>query len=183
MRSDDLKGRNDVGNSGDYEKPDKKALEEYVQSLAVQVNQLSASVNALSGMNTVGNVLEQGFHRFEEPLRAIAGLPAQLAPLIKLAPDRPDIPEAAGLAINQLLGAMKRPELPGIGSLGIGEANVPFIGQLQGGQVAGLPQPVALPLGALLQRPGQLLQLPGQANQPLAAAPIQQALGGGIKQP
>ena len=168
--------------SGDYQKPDQNGgdarLEEYVKSLEAKLNHLYANVATLSEMNTVGNVLAQGFNRFDEHLKTIAGLPAQLAPLVNLVPDRPQIPEAAGQAINAVLDAMKRPQLTGIGSLGVGEANVPFIGQPQGDQLPGLQQPVALPLGALLQLPGQV-----NVNQPLVAAPIQQALGGGIKQP
>jgi hypothetical protein len=186
----DLKGRRDVA---DYEKPDQNAkdprLDEYIK-LVSHVNSLSAQVAALSGMQTMGNVLQNGFKTLEDHLRPLADLPAQLAPLRDLAPERPPIPAAAGQAITAVLTAMERPRLPGIGSLGIGEANVPFIGQLHGGPLPGQPQPVAVPLGAVVNLPGNanlnlagLPSLPGQhtVNQPAFTAPTQQTLGGGIK--
>jgi hypothetical protein len=174
-----------VTSSGDYQKPDQSGgdvrLEEYVKSLEAKLNHLYANVATLSEMNTVGNVLAQGFNRFDDHLKILAGLPAQLAPLANLAPERPPIPEQAGQAITAVLDAMKRPNLPGIGSLGVGEANVPFIGQPRDPQLPGVaPVPAApVPLAALLKLPGVAGGLNAN-NQPVVAVPDQQALGGGI---
>lgn len=160
-----------MGNSDDYMAPAQR-LEEAVRALELQMHNISATVGTLSGMSTVGNVLEQGFKMLEYQLAPIGALPAQLAPLRDLAPRRVPIPEAAAQTVATVLGAMRRPELPGFGSLGIQQANVSFIGQ---GAVAAVPPVAALPLAGVVPVQGG-----GNAGQVQVVAPNQQALGGGI---
>ena len=162
---------------GDYDNPAQnpggQRIEESLRELELKVHNLYATVGNLSGVSTVENVLEQGLRAIHEQLAPLGNLPEQFAPLRALVLDRPQVPPEAVQTVADVLRPMERPKLAGIGSLGIQEANVPFIGQAP---AVGLPLPPGpLQLAIAMRPPGQNL------NQPLAAAPNQQALGGGIR--
>lgn len=166
-----------MGNSDDYTNPSKnpnvKTLEATVKDLQNQVMTLSMAVNSLSTMDTVGNVLGQGFKMLELQLGPQGAIPAQLAELRDIGPKRVQIPQTVAETIATVLNAMKRPVFAG-GGLGIPQSNVSFIGQ---GSTAALPAVSAQPFADLMNllRPGNVSGL-----QPVAS-PSQQIVGGEIK--
>jgi hypothetical protein len=161
-----------VANSGDYQKPAQDP-DDRLKALEQHMTLISTAVNNLSGMATVENVLVNGFKRLGDTLAPLGGLQAQLAPLRDLSPPREPLPGPSAQALTSVLSAMKRPSLSGIGSLGLGEANVPFIGQ----------PGVAVPTTGLTQTLVVAFPPPGQvgAYPPLIGAPERPALGGGIQ--
>lgn len=166
-----------MGNSDDYtnpsKNPDVKTLQATVKDLQSQVMTLSMTVNSLSTMDTVGNVLGQGFKMLEFQLGPQGAIPAQLAELRDIGPKRVEIPQAVAETIATVLDAMKRPVFSG-GGLGIPQLNVSFIGQ---GSTATLPAESAKPFADLMQllRPGNVYALPPTVS------PSQQIVGGEIK--
>ena len=168
-----------MGNSDDdytnpSRNPDVRELNETVNKLQSQIMTLSLTVNSLSTMDTIGNVLGQGFKMLDCHLGPKGTIPAQLAELRDLAPQRVPIPADAAQTITTVLAAMERPAFSGGGSLGIPQANVSFIGE---GQATQPPPPVSTkPFPELVK----LLRPSAGAQQPVASS-NPQIVGGEIK--
>ena len=91
-----------------------------IDELRRQMTELQGIVAQVAGMNTVGNVLENGFET----------LTAQLAPLRDLAPRRTLMKTDGYARLRNLREAMAVPAWTGAGSLSVPEKRVPFIGEV-----------------------------------------------------
>lgn len=101
-----------------------------LHALEQRITELYSIVGQVAAMNTVGNVLENGFEALSARIEPLEAFSAYIAPLRDLAPRRTHMSIDGHKRLRNLREATARPKWSGAGSLSVAEMRVPFIGEI-----------------------------------------------------